>query len=195
MGNLPENLPFSTMSEPEVIRKSNDAQTSPAEIPQDTSLSVEETSTIDIAHLQSELEAWKDRALRAAAELENYRRRVQRDLAQHILNAQMELLRPLIALLDNVERGLQAAREAPDIDRLREGLELIQRQFQHTLQKLDIQPILPEVGSLPDPTFHEVISAIPAPEGTQPHTIIEVVEPGYLYRGHLLRPARVITTE
>lgn len=149
----------------------------------------------EITRLQTEMEAWKDRALRTAAELENYRRRVQRDLSQQILTAQMELLRPLIALLDNVERGLQAAREAPDIERLREGLELIQRQFHHTLQKLDIQPVLPDVGSLPDPTYHEVLSTVPAPEGTQPHTIIEVVEPGYLYRGYLLRPARVITTE
>lgn len=149
----------------------------------------------EVGRLQAELEVWKDRALRAAAELENYRRRVQRDMAQQTLAAQMDLIRPLLGLLDNIERGLQAAREAPDIEKLRQGLELMQRQFQQILQKLEIQAIIPEVGSLPDPAYHEVLSTIPAPEGTQPHTIVEVVEAGYLYRGHLLRPARVITTE
>ncbi|MCX8111908.1 MAG: nucleotide exchange factor GrpE [Bacteroidia bacterium] len=149
----------------------------------------------EVAHLRTEVEVWKDRALRAAAELENYRRRVQRDLHQQILSAQMDLLRPLLTLLDNIQRGLQAAREAPDLDRLKEGLELMQRQFSHILQKLSIQVIQPEVGSLPDPAYHEVISTVPAPEGVQPHTILEVVEAGYLYQGQLLRPARVITTE
>ncbi|MCS7153775.1 MAG: nucleotide exchange factor GrpE [Bacteroidia bacterium] len=149
----------------------------------------------EVARLQAEVELWKDRALRSAAELENYRRRVQRDLQQQILSAQMDILRPLLPLLDNIERGIQAAREAPDMERLKEGLELIHRQFSHTLQKLSIQVIAPEVGSLPDPAYHEVISTVPAPEGVQPHTIVEVVEAGYLYQGQLLRPARVITTE
>ncbi len=149
----------------------------------------------EIARLQTELETWKDRALRAAAELENYRRRVQKDITQQVLAAQMDILRPLLGLLDNIERGLQAAHEAPDIEKLRQGLELTQRQFHQVLQKLDIQVIAPEVGSLPDPAYHEILSTVPAPEGTQPHTIVEVVEVGYLYKGHLLRPARVITTE
>ncbi|MEN3040822.1 MAG: nucleotide exchange factor GrpE [Bacteroidia bacterium] len=149
----------------------------------------------EITRLQAEVENWKDKALRAAAELENYRRRVQRDLAQQLLQAQIDVLRPLLSILDNLERGLAAAREAPDLERLREGVELIYRQFHHTLQKLSIEVIRPEVGSLPDPRYHEVLSTIPTPEGTQPHTIVEVVEPGYLYHGHLLRPARVITTE
>lgn len=165
---------------------------------QEPATSVEnESSAIaeEVARLQAEVELWKDRALRSAAELENYRRRVQRDIQQQVLSAQMDLLRPLLPLLDNIERGIQAAREAPDIERLKEGLELIHRQFSQTLQKLSIQVIAPEVGSLPDPAYHEVISTVPAPEGVQPHTILEVVEAGYLYHGHLLRPARVITTE
>ncbi|MCS7297509.1 MAG: nucleotide exchange factor GrpE [Bacteroidia bacterium] len=149
----------------------------------------------ELERLRAEVETWRERALRAAAELENYRRRVQREMTQQILSAQMDVLRPLLPLLDNIERGLQVAREAPDLERLREGLELIQRQFHHTLQKLSVQVISPEVGSLPDPAYHEVISTVPTPEGVQSHTIVEILEVGYLYQGHLLRPARVITTE
>lgn len=157
----------------------------------------EEVATLqsEIERLRSEVDLWKDRALRTAAELENYRRRIQKDIAHQILSAQMELLRALLPVLDNVERGLRAAHEAPDIERLREGLTLIQRQFHHTLQKLSVEVISPEVGSLPDPQYHEILSTVPAPEGVQPHTILEVVETGYLYQQHLLRPARVIVTE
>lgn len=149
----------------------------------------------EISRLQAEVESWKDKALRTAAELENYRRRVQRDLPHQLLQAQMDILRPLLSVLDNLERGLAAAQEAPDLERLKEGVALIHRQFHHTLQKLSVEIIRPEVGALPDPRYHEVLSTIPASEGVQPHTIVEVVEPGYLYHGQLLRPARVITTE
>jgi molecular chaperone GrpE len=97
--------------------------------------------------------------------------------------------------LDNIERGLRAAQEAPDIEKLREGLQLIHRQFLHTLQRLDVHPITPEVGSLPNPEEHEILSTLPAPEGSQPHTILEVVEPGFRFKGQLLRPARIIVTE
>jgi len=148
-----------------------------------------------VRELEAEVEKWRDQALRAVAELENYRRRVQRDLPQQLHQAQAELLKGLLPLLDNLERGLRAAEEAPDLPKLKEGLGLLTRQFQQTLARLGVEPILPEIGSLPNPEEHEILSTLPAPEGTQPHTILEVVEPGYRLRGQLLRPARVIVTE
>ncbi|MCX7606032.1 MAG: nucleotide exchange factor GrpE [Bacteroidia bacterium] len=149
----------------------------------------------ELKRLQKEVELWKDRALRAAADLENYRRRVQRDLSQQILQTQADILKSLLPLLDNLERGLQVSREAPDIEKLREGLELMRRQFFHTLQRLEVERIEPAVGGLPNPEDHEILSTVPASPEAQPHTIVEVVEAGYRFRGHLLRPARVIVTE
>lgn len=148
-----------------------------------------------VRQLEGEIEKWRDQALRTAAELENYRRRVQRDLPQQLHQAQADLLRGLLPLLDSLERGLRAAEEAPDLDKLKEGLRLLLRQFHQTLTRLGVEPVLPEVGSLPNPEEHEILSTLPAAEGAQSHTIVEVVEPGYRLRGQLLRPARVIVTE
>ncbi|MCS6895462.1 MAG: nucleotide exchange factor GrpE [Bacteroidia bacterium] len=202
MGRVSKNLSISAMTEREFADAQVPIQESPPEesvvsevSPADTHEAEKPLYAEEISRLQAEVESWKDKALRTAAELENYRRRVQRDLPHQLLQAQMDILRPLLSVLDNLERGLAAAQEAPDLERLKEGVALIHRQFHHTLQKLSVEIIRPEVGALPDPRYHEVLSTIPASEGVQPHTIVEVVEPGYLYHGQLLRPARVITTE
>ncbi len=173
-----------------------------SEVPNTAPASLEEASPeassseeARIRQLEEEVEKWRDQALRMAAELENYRRRVQRDLPQQLHQAQAELLKALLPLLDSLERGLRAAEEAPDLDKLKEGLRLLTRQFHQALARLGVEPVVPEVGSLPNPEEHEILSTLPAAEGTQPHTILEVVEPGYRLRGQLLRPARVIVTE
>ncbi|MCS7162456.1 MAG: nucleotide exchange factor GrpE [Bacteroidia bacterium] len=155
----------------------------------------EASEAAEVKRLQEEVAFWKDQALRAAAELENYRRRVQRDLPQHILQAQADLLRSLLPLIDSLNRGLQAAQEAPDLEKIKEGLEITHRQLLQVLQRLEVTLIYPDIGSLPNPELHEVLSTVPAPEGVQPHTILEVVQPGYLFRGLLLRPAQIIVTE
>ncbi|MCS7189326.1 MAG: nucleotide exchange factor GrpE [Bacteroidia bacterium] len=163
----------------------------PQQEPQESLPTTEEL----IQKLSQEVEYWKDQALRARADLENYRRRIQRDLPHQLRQAQADILTSLLPLLDGIERGLQAAQEAPDIEKLKEGISLLQRQFVQTLQRLEVTVIQPEIGDLPNPEIHEVLSTVPAPEGIQPHSIMEVVEAGYRFRGQLLRPARVIVSE
>ncbi len=147
-------------------------------------------SLSEIETLQREVEHWKDQALRAAAEAENTRRRLQRELQQRLHQAQAELLNALLPLLGSLERGLQAAQSAPDLEKLQQGLVLLQRQFIQTLERLGMERIEPEIGSPPNPELHEILSAVPSE--APPNLIIEVVEAGYRFRGQLLRPARVI---
>jgi molecular chaperone GrpE len=161
------------------------------------SLSVQDELTrlqAEVERLSAEVEKWRDQALRIAADFENYRRRVQRDLPQQITAAQGEILRALLPIIDSIERGLLSAQQAPDIEKLKEGLQLTLHQLHKTLEKLDIQVIRPAIGDLPDPEKHEVLSTQPAPAATEVNTILEVVEPGYLYKGLLLRPARIIVS-
>ena len=150
-----------------------------------------ETSS-EIEALHREVEYWKDQALRAAAEAENIRRRLLRENQQRLQQAQADLVSALLPLLNDLERGLQAAQNAPDLDKLREGLSLLQRQFLQTLQRLEIERIEPEIGSPPDPELHEILSTTPSE--APPNLIVEVVEAGYRFRGQLLRPARVIVS-
>ncbi len=149
----------------------------------------------EIERLEAEAEKWREQALRVAADFENYRRRMQRDLPQQILQAQGDLLRAFLPVIDSIERGLTSAEKAPDLEKLREGLRLTLHQLHKILEKLDLHPIRPEVGDLPDPEKHEVLSTQPAPAGLGVNAILEVVEPGYLYKGLLLRPARIIVSE
>lgn len=163
--------------------------------------SVEEKNTegtawqAEIARLSAEVEKWREQALRIAADFENYRRRVQRDLPQQVAAAQGEILRALLPVIDSIERGLHSAEQAPDLEKLKEGLRLTRHQLHKTLEKLEVRVIRPAIGDLPDPEKHEVLSTQPAPAATETNTILEVVEPGYLYKGLLLRPARIIVSE
>ncbi|GIV22539.1 MAG: hypothetical protein KatS3mg025_0198 [Bacteroidia bacterium] len=122
----------------------------------------------EVARLREEVAEWKDRALRTAAEWENYRKRMQRELPQQVFQAQADLLRALFPVLDSLQRGVRAAQAAPDIEKLQEGLSLMQRQIHQVLQRLEIEVIEPQVGGLPNPELHEVLSTVPAPEGVQP---------------------------
>lgn len=149
----------------------------------------------EVERLSAEVEKWRDQALRAAADLENYRRRVQRELSQQIIQAQGEILRALLPVIDSIERGLYSAEKAPDLPKLQEGLRLTLSQLHKALEKLGVEAIRPEIGDIPDPEKHEVLSTQPAPAPTGVNTILEVVEPGYLYKGTLLRPARIIVSE
>ncbi len=149
----------------------------------------------EVERLSAEVEKWRDQALRAAADFENYRRRVQRELSQQIIQAQGEILRALLPVIDSIERGLYSAEKAPDLPKLQEGLRLTLAQLHKALEKLGLEAIRPEIGDIPDPEKHEVLSTQPAPAPTGVSTILEVVEPGYLYKGILLRPARIIVSE
>ena len=148
----------------------------------------------EVERLSAEVEKWRDQALRATADFENYRRRVQRELSQQIIQAQGEILRALLPVIDSIERGLYSAEKAPDLPKLQEGLRLTLSQLHKALEKLGVEAIRPEIGDIPDPEKHEVLSTQPAPAPTGVNTILEVVEPGYLYKGTLLRPARIIVS-
>ncbi len=180
--------PEGVAEHPSAPTASSEGHTPPSEI-NVTALQAE------IARLGAEVEKWREQALRIAADFENYRRRVQRDLPQQVAAAQGEILRALLPVIDSIERGLYSAEQAPDLEKLKEGLRLTRHQLHKTLEKLEVRVIRPSIGDLPDPEMHEVLSTQPAPATTETNTILEVVEPGYLYKGLLLRPARIIVSE
>jgi len=193
--SIPETIEEAAPPAPEGVAEhpstptaSQEGHTDPSEI-NVTALQAE------IERLSAEVEKWREQALRIAADFENYRRRIQRDLPQQITTAQGELLRALLPVIDSIERGLQFAEQAPDLEKLKEGLRLTLHQLHKTLEKLEVQAIRPAIGDLPDPEKHEVLSTQPAPAATETNTILEVVEPGYFYKGLLLRPARIIVSE
>lgn len=146
-----------------------------------------------IAALQSELDKTKDQLLRTAAELENTRRRAQKERADASKFGIAGFARDMLSVADNLERAISAvpdeAKEDERIKNLIQGIEATQRELLRSLEKNDVKPINPE-GEVFNPNFHEVMFETPG-TGQPPGTVIQVMEVGYMIGERLLRPARV----
>ena len=133
-------------------------------------------------------ENW-DRYLRAAAEVENVRKRAVRDVEHARKFALENFGRELLAVKDSLEMGLEAA-ESADADSLRAGSEATCKQLKATLERFGVTVVDPH-GEPFDPEFHEAMSMMPAAD-VEPGSVVTVVQKGYTLNGRLLRPARVI---
>ncbi|NND58661.1 MAG: nucleotide exchange factor GrpE [Gammaproteobacteria bacterium] len=128
--------------------------------------------------------------LRTAAELENVRKRVTRDVERARKFGLEPLFLELLTVRDSLEMGLAAADSEPTIEALREGTQMTLRQLQQVMDKFQVEEIDP-AGEPFDPTLHEAMTIAPTTE-VAPDTVVEVVQKGYQLHGRLLRPARVI---
>jgi len=137
---------------------------------------------------RDEVQANFARYQRLAADFENYKRRTRQELADRTQYANEELLRKLLPILDNLRRALDHAPEGIDQNWF-DGLRMVVRQFEDTLQAQGLSPI-PAVGEKFDPSRHEAI----ATEETDEHeegTIVEEMQPGYRLHERVLRPTLV----
>jgi len=132
-------------------------------------------------------ENW-DLYLRASAELENMRRRAERDLAQALRYGPERLVRELLPALDGLSLAL--AEHAAADDPARAGLEMIERQFMQALANVGVETLDP-TGAAFDPELHEAIS-IQETADAAPDTILMVVQRGFVLNERLIRPARVV---
>lgn len=138
-------------------------------------------------------ENW-DKAVRAQAELENVRRRSQRDLENAHKYALEKFLQDLLPIQDSMEMGVAAAQdESADIARLREGSELILKMFADLMDKNGIEAINPE-GHPFDPEHHQAMTLLESPDH-EPDTVVSVMQKGYKLNDRLVRPAMVVVSK
>lgn len=148
------------------------------------------TLQAEIERLQAEVSHLNEASLRERAELENLRRRIERDLEQSLRFANERLLRDLLPVFDSVEAGIQAA---PDSGPLREGLELTLRELDKLAGQHGLVAIAPAAGSSFDAEQHQAMGIAPA-EGLGPNRVVRAVQKGYRLHQRLLRPAMVLVT-
>jgi len=141
------------------------------------------------ANLEGDLAELKDRHLRLAAEFDNYRKRSSRERAELADRAQASFVAKLLDVLDDLDR-LVASDTSTPLPALREGLSAVDRKLWKELQDAGVERIDP-VGAPFDPTLHEAVSTTPAPDGSGEHTVSATFQPGYRFKGTLVRPARV----
>jgi len=143
-----------------------------------------------LAEAEAELAAARDRWLRSEAELQNYRRRAQRDVEEARRDAEDRALLETIECLDDLERALAAARDAGADPAWRQGVELVAQRMRETLNRGGVTMVSP-VGEPFDPRVHEALIELPAPEGVPPGSVLHVERAGYRRGDRVLRAARV----
>ena len=153
-----------------------------------------ETQEACCAELEEELEAaqqeaddYKDKYLRAQAEMVNFKKRLERRYEEQVEEEKKHLLLKFLSVADNLERALNHA-DLND-DGLRGGIQLTHQELQHLLAQEGVEQMAPE-GQPFDPEYHEAVAIVPNPEA-EADTVVAEIQKGYLYRDQLLRPAKV----
>ncbi|WWO99675.1 MAG: nucleotide exchange factor GrpE [Candidatus Dasytiphilus stammeri] len=155
-----------------------------------------------IATLEMQLiEAQKhehDQMLRAKAELENIRRRANLDIEKTYKFALEKFMGELLPVIDNLERALQMADKSnPQLFSMIEGVELTFKSLLDTLHKYGVK-VIKETNVSFNPDIHQAISIKeiePQQEAIKTNIVLEIIQPGYLLNGRLLRPAMVVVSK
>ncbi|HAO71166.1 MAG TPA: nucleotide exchange factor GrpE [Planctomycetaceae bacterium] len=140
--------------------------------------------------LSSQLQDAEERVLRAQAEIENVRKRGRREYEDLLRYGEMNLLRDILPVLDNIERAIEASESTTDVETLREGFRMTASQIEKLLESHGCETIKTE-NEVFDPTVHEAISQQPG-NGADPGTVIGVTSRGYVLHDRVVRPAQVV---
>jgi len=147
-----------------------------------------------LAASQAEVQKNWDLYLRSRADLENYRKRAQREKEDLSRFANENLLREILPVMDNLERALEHARQGEgSSDGLLQGVEMTLGQFQRVLEKFGVIPVA-AAGEAFDPARHEALGQVESAEHP-PNTVVQELQKGYLLNDRLLRPAMVMVAK
>ena len=172
----------------------NDNQPLPEELDQGSNAADDDIRRV-VDALRAEADAQKDRALRALAEVENVRKRLERERDDARVYSVTRFARDLLTVADNLTRALASlpadtrAKADDAIKAVIDGVEATERELQAALGRHGIKSIEAQ-GQRFDPHLHQAIAEVPA-QGAEPGTVVNVVQSGYTIGDRLLRPAMV----
>ena len=145
-----------------------------------------------VERLSAELAAANDRALRAAAETENVRKRSRRELDEALKFGPLPLVRDLLPVIDNVSRAIQAAEKTPDLAGLLTGIKLTAQMLEEALSRHQCVKIA-ALHEPFDPNQHAAVAQQPSAD-FPPQTVLQVLQDGYRFFDRIVRPAQVIVS-
>ncbi|MBE0551517.1 MAG: nucleotide exchange factor GrpE [Ignavibacterium sp.] len=146
-----------------------------------------------IAILEQEINQYKELALRKAAEFENYKRRTENDQLNLLKYAAESLIIKLLPTIDDFERSLEHMNEETDVQKIKEGVQLIYNKFVKILDDQGVKK-MESIGKPFSVEFHEALMQR-ADDSVPPHTVIDELETGYMYKDRVIRHAKVIVSE
>ena len=147
----------------------------------------------EIDELLEKVKAFEEETLRAKADLINYRKRKDEEVANLLKFADEDLIMNLLPVLDNFERALNIDNKSEELSKFLEGFSMIYENLKDILKKHGVEEI-EALGKKFDPNFHHSIS-MRKEEGKEEEEVLEVYQKGYTYKGKVLRPAMVIINE
>lgn len=146
----------------------------------------------ETAALREEIDAAKDRVLRAQAELDNYRKRTRKEMEDERRYAQLPLLGDLLPVLDNMQRAIQAAEKSPEASGFLAGYKMLAEQLEGVLSRHHCKRI--EALHQPfDPHLHAAIMQQPSSEYPA-GTVLQVAQEGYQLHDRVVRPSQVVVS-
>ncbi|MDE5875229.1 MAG: nucleotide exchange factor GrpE [Muribaculaceae bacterium] len=156
----------------------------------------EEVNTLEqqVEDLQKQVEKEKKEYLFLMAEFDNFRKRTLREKSEIIKNAGENVLKGLLPIMDDFERGIKASENTEDSNAVREGMILIYNKLQKYLSMNGVKEIDPADDTF-DTEKHEAISVVPVPDESKKGKILDTVEKGYMINDKVLRHAKVVVAQ
>jgi molecular chaperone GrpE len=143
-----------------------------------------------IAEKDKQIQEYLAKYRGAAAEFEEARLRLRREISKDIERSRRDILAELLEVVDNLDRALDATRTGGSLETLAQGVEMVRRQFLQKLEGFGVKRI--EADQQPfDPMLHEAISSVPAQSPDQDGIVVGTVRTGYRIGDDVLRPAAV----
>ncbi|MCH7974770.1 MAG: nucleotide exchange factor GrpE [Bacteroidetes bacterium] len=147
----------------------------------------------ELEKLKAENVELKDALLRKVAEFENYKRRTDNEQANLLKYTGEHIITSLLPVIDDFERSLKHIKDAKDVNTVYDGLKIVFDKLMKTLNEQGISKIV-AVGKQFDVEFHEAIMQ-KREEGVKPHTVLDEIETGYIYKDRVIRHSKVIVSE
>lgn len=183
--NESENQP---VNEPENIENETNENSNDENL-----LEKEEEILVKIGQFENEISDLKDKLLRKAAEFENYKRRTENDQLNLLKYSAESFIVKLLPVVDDFERSIDHMDSAKDVESIKQGVTLIYNKLMKILSEQGVEKI-EAVGKPFDVEYHEAMLQRKA-EDVEPHTVLDEIEKGYMYKDKVIRHSKVIVSE
>lgn len=183
--NESENQP---VNEPENIENETNENSNDENL-----MEKEEEILVKIGQFENEISDLKDKLLRKAAEFENYKRRTENDQLNLLKYSAESFIVKLLPVVDDFERSIDHMDSAKDVESIKQGVTLIYNKLMKILSEQGVEKI-EAVGKPFDVEYHEAMLQRKA-EDVEPHTVLDEIEKGYMYKDKVIRHSKVIVSE
>jgi molecular chaperone GrpE len=170
----------------EAVQPEEDKQEEASEV---SELTREQELLAQIEQLKAEKEELNNKYLRAQADLQNFRTRVNKEKEQMLKYSSQRAIEALLPVVDNFERAIAASQDAADVETLKQGIDMVFRQLQQVLEQEGVTTV-PGVGEPFDPNMHQAVMQEDSSE-YESGIIIEEFQKGYKLKDRVIRPSMV----